>query len=208
MYKKSINFIHTPNALQRTRRKQTKRFEQHCRRIFKPNKPNAPITDEYKLLAARRRNFLFVESQTVTKMIKRLKSSISEKAIIPAVEDYDFPAFFFNFTLRAQNYIKNNYLYPPLYLSITLVQNYWTIQLLHQRVLQLHHSTIFLLQVFMFLRYVINLYLTGQYTLTKKGTFTLGSPQWFQHLRDKTKDHVKKILTKKERKERKACINT
>uniref|UniRef100_U9UJI8 Uncharacterized protein n=1 Tax=Rhizophagus irregularis (strain DAOM 181602 / DAOM 197198 / MUCL 43194) TaxID=747089 RepID=U9UJI8_RHIID len=139
-------------------------------------------------------------------MIKRLKSSISEKAIIPAVEDYDFPAFFFNFTLRAQNYIKNNYLYPPLYLSITLVQNYWTIQLLHQRVLQLHHSTIFLLQVFMFLRYVINLYLTGQYTLTKKGTFTLGSPQWFQHLRDKTKDHVKKILTKKERKERKAFV--
>lgn len=55
MYKKKLfNFRFTPSISKRTRLKQKKRFDRQCRRVFKPQHPDNPLTDEDKIHVARR----------------------------------------------------------------------------------------------------------------------------------------------------------
>lgn len=104
MYRKRFeNFKHLKNYKPSTRRKQERRFQRCCRRVFKPDKQNECKSLEDKLAAGKRYRFLFLESQYVNKPIKHLKYKKSNA--LPDANDYNYLVPFFHFRLSARDRI-------------------------------------------------------------------------------------------------------
>ncbi|RGB24045.1 hypothetical protein C1646_756743 [Rhizophagus diaphanus] len=89
MYRKGFwNLQFVPSSNSRTRKKQEKQFIRVCNRVFNHGKPNAAISVDDKLSAARRYRFLFVPSQCIDKPIQHLCYRKDEP--IPDASKYNF----------------------------------------------------------------------------------------------------------------------
>ncbi|CAB5351851.1 unnamed protein product [Rhizophagus irregularis] len=86
--KRLFNFKFIPSPNPKTKKKQQKRFDQNCNRVFNTHYDSACIGFDAKLKAARKNHFIFHKSQTIHKTLSHL--TYSRKSVIPDASVYPF----------------------------------------------------------------------------------------------------------------------
>ncbi|PKK66042.1 hypothetical protein RhiirC2_785323 [Rhizophagus irregularis] len=86
--KRLFNFKFIPSPNPKTKKKQQKRFDRNCNRVFNTHYDSACIGFDAKLKAARKNHFIFHKSQTIHKTLSHL--TYSRKSVIPDANVYPF----------------------------------------------------------------------------------------------------------------------
>ncbi|EXX58605.1 hypothetical protein GLOIN_2v1806073 [Rhizophagus irregularis DAOM 181602=DAOM 197198] len=89
MYTKRLfNFKFIPSPNLKTKKKQQKRFDRTCNRVFNTRYNSACISFEEKLKVTRKNHFIFHKYQTIHKTLSHL--TYSKKSVIPDANAYPF----------------------------------------------------------------------------------------------------------------------
>ncbi|CAB5364587.1 unnamed protein product [Rhizophagus irregularis] len=86
--KRLFNFKFIPSPNPKIKKKQQKRFNRNCNRVFNTRYDSACIGFDAKLKAARKNHFIFHKSQTIHKTLSHL--TYSRKLVIPDANVYPF----------------------------------------------------------------------------------------------------------------------